>query len=185
MSLENVVNEIISQAEKQRQEIVDQGRQEAKKIVDEATKKAREQTKQFEEETKKLANETKRMELSALNIHLQKMFLEAKKGMLDELYRHVVEKIEKLDASERKELIQRLVEKSKKELPDAKFVYCNSRDKEIVSGIKSLKFNGVVDCLGGIVVENGEKSVKVNYTFDVILKNVKEAYLNEVAKRVF
>ena len=185
MGLENVINEIISQAEKQKQEIIDQGEQEAKKILAEATSKAKEQAKLFEKETKKILDENKRMEISALNIHLHKMFLEAKKSILDELYKQVIEKVYKLDSSKRKELIQKLVERAKKELPDAKFIYCNSKDKELVSGVKNLKFNGVVDCLGGVIIENEDRSVRVNYTLDVWLQNVKEAYLNEVAKRIF
>jgi len=185
MALENVINEIISQAGKQKQEIVDQGKQEAKKIVGEATKKGMEQSKIFEEETKKIINETKRMEISALNIRLHKMFLEAKKSILDELYKQVVEKIYKLDSAKRKELLHDIVEKAKKELPDVKFVYCSEKDKEIVSSVKNLKFNGVIDCLGGVVVENENRTIRVNYTFDLLLQNVKEAYLNEIAKRIF
>lgn len=185
MALENVIDEIISQAERQKQEIIDQGKQEAKKILGEATNKATEQSKHFNEETRKILVETKKMEISALNIQLHKMFLEAKKNILDELYKQVIEKIDRLDSTERKELIQKLVEKAKKELHDAKYVYCNKRDKEIVSSIKSLKFNGVIDCLGGVVAENEDESIKVNCTFDVFLQNVKEAYLNEVSKRIF
>lgn len=185
MGLENVINEIISQAEKQRQEIIDQGEQEAKKILAEATNKSKEQTKVFEEETKKIVEETKRMEISALNIRLHKTLLEAKKNILDELYNQLVEKINKLDSTKRKELLQKLVDKAKNELPDAKFIYCNDRDKELVSGIKNLKFANSTDCLGGVIVENSDRSVRINYTFDVLLQNVKEVYLNEISKRIF
>ena len=185
MALENVINEIISQAEKQKQEIVDLGKQEAKKILEEAMHKAKEQSRLFGEETKKILDETKRREISALNIQLHKMFLETKKNILDELHMQLVEKIDKLDSNKRRELLQKLVEKARKELPDAKFIYCNERDKEVSSGIKNLKFASSVDCLGGVLVENEDRSVKINYTFDLLLQNVKEAYLNEVAKRIF
>ena len=185
MGLENVINEIISQAEKQKQEIIDQGKQEAKKILDEAIDKRKKQSKLFDEETKKIIDETRRMEISSLNIQLHKMLLEAKKDMLDEVYKHVIEKISKLDSTGRRELIQKLVEKAKKELPDAKFIYCNIKDRELASGIKNLKFASIIDSLGGVIVENEDKLVKINYTFDVLLQNVKEAYLNEVSKRIF
>ncbi len=185
MALENVVDEIISQAEKQRQEIIDQGKQEAKKILDEAISKRKEQAKVFEEETRKMVDEIRRMEISALNIRLHKMSLEAKKDILDELYSQVIEKIRKLDSKRRMELMQNLVEKAKKELPDAKFVYSNSKDEELASNMKNLKFGGVVDCLGGVIVENEDKTVRINYTFDILFQNLKEAYLNEVSKRIF
>lgn len=185
MPLENVINEIISQAEKQKQEIIDQAKQEAEKIIGEATNKGKEQAKHFEEETKKIIAETKRMEISASNIHLHKMFLEAKKNILDEIFNQVIEKLSRLDSSKRRDLIHELVEKAKDELPDAKFVYCNDRDKEIASGIKSLKFKGVIDCLGGVVVENTDETIRVNYTFNVLLQTAKEMYINEISKRIF
>lgn len=185
MTLENVMAEIISEAEKKRAEIIDQAKHESKKILEEATKKSEERKKHLDEATKKMLAETKRMELSTTNIRLHKMYLEAKKAVLDEIYNQLVEKINKLETSNRKGLLQKLVDKAKRELPDAKFIYCNGRDKTIVSGMKDMKFNGTINCLGGVIVENGDRTIRVNYTFDVLLQNVKEVYLNEVAKKVF
>lgn len=185
MALENVIAEIISQAEKRRDEIIDQAKQESRKVVDEAIKKADERKKQLEDNAKKLLNETKKMELSTTNIRLHKMYLEAKKAVLDEIYNQLVEKISKIESSKRKELLQKLAIKANRELPDAKFIYCSEHDKNIVSGMKDLKFNGTINCLGGVMVENEDRTIRVNYTFDVLLQNVKEAYFNEVAKKIF
>ncbi len=185
MGLENVIDEIISQAEKQKQEIIDQGKQEAKKIVDEAMRKGNEQAKKFDEETRRIIGETKKMELSAGNIKTHKMMLEAKKSILDEVYNQVIEKVSKIDSSKRKEILHKLVERAEKELEDAKFVYCAGRDKELVSDMKGLKFGGEIDCIGGVIVENSSKTIKINYTFDVLLKDVKEIYLNEISKKIF
>jgi len=185
MALENVIGEIISQAEKQKKEIIDQGKQEAWKILDEAAKKAKQLEKFFADETTKLLEENRRMELSSTNIQLNKMLLEARRGALDELYSKLIEKIEKLDSAKKKNLLQQLIDKSKKDLPGAKFVYCNSTDKELISKVTNLQVRGTIDCLGGVIVANAAEDVRVNYTFDVTLQNVKEAHLNEVAKRIF
>jgi V/A-type H+-transporting ATPase subunit E len=181
MALENVINEIVSQAEKGKNEIIEQGEKEAKKILDEATKKVNEITRNFDAETEKILEERRGMELSSLNISLKKKMLEAKKSVLDEIYARLVERINKLETSKRKQLMHKLLEKAKKELPDAKFVYSRESDKELLG---REKFGGVIDCLGGVIVENADKNIRVNYTFDELLQGVKEAHLNEVAKRI-
>ncbi len=185
MALENVIDEIISQAERNKQEIIERGKQEAKKILDEATNKAKQHEQQFEEETKRILEETRKMEISSLNISLNKMMLDAKKKILDEVYQHLLERINKLDSEKRREIIKKLVEHAKKELPNPKFVYCNEGDEKLVATIKDLKFGGVINAVGGVIVENADKNIRTNYTFDVLLNNLKEAYWNEIARRVF
>lgn len=185
MALEDVIGEIISQAEKQKREIIEQGKQESWKILDEAANKAKQWEKSFQEETKKILDENRRMEISALNIQLHKTFLETKRSILDELYSKLAERIGTMDAAKRKEILQRLTEKAKKELPNAKFVYCINKDKEIISKITNLQFRGTVDCLGGIIAANAAEDVRINYTFDVLLQQVRELHLNEIAERIF
>lgn len=182
MALENVINEIISQAEKQKQEIIEQGKQEAWKMLDEAANRAKQRKKFFDGETAKIVDEAKRMELSSTNIQARKLLLDAKRGVLNELYTKLEEKIGEMDARTRKELLHRFVEKAKEEMPDAKFAYCGSKDKEHING---LQLKGVIACLGGVIVENADGTVRINYTFDVLLEQVKEAHLNEIAKKIF
>lgn len=182
MALENVIDEIISQAEKQKRAIIEQGKQESWKILDEATQKTKQRGKLFAEETTKLLGETERMELSSTNIRFHKMLLEAKRSILDELHNQLVERFSNMSASERKALLHKLIEKARKELPDAKYFYCNARDRELVKG---LQFKDLIDCLGGVIVENSDGTIRINYTFDVLLQSVKELHLNEIAKKIF
>lgn len=185
MALENVIDEIISHAEKQKQEIINQAEDEAEKLLAQARNKTEEQAKLFAEETKKLIDENERMEISALNIHLHKMMLETKKEILDGIYQRLVEKLNKLDSHKRKGIIEKLVEKAKKELPEAVFFYSNEKDKEFVSNMKGIHFKDVIDCSGGIIAENADGTIRVNYTFEELLENVKDGHLNETAKRIF
>lgn len=185
MALENVIEEILAKAERSKEEIINQAKEEAKKILDEAIDHASGHTKRFEDETRKLIDESERMEISSLNIHLHKMVLETKKDILDEVYNQFLEKLKNLDGEKRKELIGKLIEKARKELPDARFVYCNEKDKKFISEIKNLEFKGVINCTGGVIVKNSDGRIRVDYTFDQIAENVKEMMLNEIAKRLF
>ncbi len=182
MALENVVEEIISQAEKQKQEIILGGKEEAEKIIAEALQRTKQQLDSAGEETVRILEENRKMELSSLNIRLHKMLLNAKRNVLEELYAQLVEKVNKMSPPERKEVLQRLVNKAKKEMPDAKYAYCNERDNELITG---LQVKGAADCIGGVIVANSDESVRINYTFDVLMQKVKEENMNEIAKKIF
>lgn len=184
MAIENVIDEIISQAEKQKREIVEEGKKESWKMLEEATNRTKQHDKIFAAETARILEEYEKMETSAANIQLHKMLLESKKSILDGLYMQLETKLQKMETAERKEMLLRLIEKSRKEMADAKFVYCNNNDKELISGA-GMNFAGPINCLGGVIVENSDRNVRINYTFDILLQNAKEAHLNEIAKRIF
>lgn len=185
MGLDNVIDEIISQAKRSREEIISTAKLQAKKIVDEVIEKADDYSKNSRGKTQGLIDESKRMEISSLNIHLHKTILETKRDIIDEIYNRFKEKLNNLEASERKKILQKLLEKAEKELPEAKFFYCNNKDRGLLSNIKDLQFKSIIDCSGGLILETGDGRVRVNYTFEQLFENLKESYLNEVAKRVF
>ena len=39
--------------------------------------------------------------------------------------------------------------------------------------------------IGGIIAENGEKTIRVNYSFETLLESVKEAELQNISKILF
>lgn len=182
MAIENVVDEIISQAEKQKREIVSEGSKEAWKILDEAAARAKQRDAQLATETERLLAESERMELSSLNIRLHKITLAAKRSILDEFYRQLRQKAEHMDAAKRKRLLHKLIEKAKKEMPDARYAYCNAKDAPLVKDLLSVKH---IDCMGGVIVENADGTIRINYTFDLLLEQLKEAHINEIAKKLF
>lgn len=185
MGLEKVAKEIIIEAEKKVSEIIEEGKKESSQILNEAKKKAVQLQKNIEEETQKIVEETRQLELSSHELFLNKRILEAKKQLLDELFSKVKQKIMDLDKKQRTEIVTALCKKGLFELPSAKFVYSNEEDKKTVSNVKGLSFKGTIDCLGGVILENNDGSIRTNHTFEEIIEKAKEENLNEVSSRIF
>ena len=183
MALENVVEEILSQAENESKEIISRGEADAKVILDAARKQAREKASAFDEETGMLAEEMEKTEFSSLNIAFNRQMLEVKKQAIDSLFAQVMQKVSEMSSSERSRLVDSMLEKADKELGSIGVVWCSDEDKGIVS--KKGYNVKLLDTVGGIIAENKDGSVRSNYTFEVLLNRMKEEMLNEVAKKIF
>ncbi len=185
MSLEKLSKEIISEAQKKALAITEEGNTEAEAIMDKAKKDSQANDRKSGEQTKKILEEISQVELSGLNLLLNKKRMEAKKIVLDEVFEQAKKEIEDMDKAKKAELAKKLCARAQSELPNAKFVYSNESDKKTVSAVKGLTFKDTIDCIGGVIIENSDGSIKINYTFEEILEKVKEENLHEVANRVF
>ena len=108
------------------------------------------------------------------------MFLEEKKKAIETVFEKVRENLVSLKAPKRKEHIKRLVEKAKKEI-DVKYVYCNKTDKKPMGAIKTQE----AEILGGIIAENKKKDVRVDYSYETLLEDIKEKYLQDLGNKLF
>ncbi len=182
MALEDVMKEILAQAQRESERIVEEGKKEAEAITGEAKRASKKRQEEFGRETETLADELKKVHASNMNLKANKMLLEAKKELMEELFARLVERLKKADRKSREKVIGRLLEKAMKEV-DAAFVYSNEDDRELLP--KRLKFGGAMGIIGGVVVEDKNREVRADYTFETVLQKLKEMYLGDVAKRLF
>jgi V/A-type H+-transporting ATPase subunit E len=186
MTLENVIDEILAQARRESKKIVEDGKREAEAIIENAKKTAKEKRENFRKETEKLIEgEAKDTQISTKNLKIDRMVMQAKNDFLNELFLEFTKRIDKLSLKERRKIIEKLVKKAVKEIDDPAFVYANNKDKQFVLHLKNIKFNGTIDTIGGVIVENRKRDIRVNYTFEVFLGELKEMYLCEIANRFF
>ncbi len=183
LTLENVIDDVLGQAKLSAEKILNEAEKEAQQIVSKAHVDSKIQLEKFEEETIDTLDEKKNSELSAAKIEKKRMILAAKKMATENIMGEIKRKIVGIDSKKREELTKKLVEMAKKELSDAKYIYSNAVDKKTVEK-SDLQFGGTIDCMGGIIVENSTKTVRINLTFDSIFENFKEE-LNEHISKTF
>jgi V/A-type H+-transporting ATPase subunit E len=184
MGLERLVKEIESEVQKNTSSIIAKARKEAEEIISSAEKQAKEILKKEEQLVEEQARELRKSEKAALNLLLKKAELNAKKEITEQIIELVKQKI--VSFNDKKPLLKSLIEKAKKELGNAKFVYSNESEKQLVKEIApELSFKKTIDCLGGIILENASETVRVNYTYDVLLEKVIEKNISRVSKEVF
>lgn len=182
MGLETVVNDVMdaaqaevskmdSEADAEVSLILEEARQNAKRIMGERLAKA-------EDDIKKI----RQQELSSANLEVKRTLLNARKELLDKVYVQSVDAISNLSPEKNEEILKALI--SKYEANGAK-IYSNTRSEKLVKKLSSLEYAGNIDCIGGVIIENEDGTVKLDYTYDVILKSVNEQLLKKTSDTLF
>src|SRR3989338_11383786 len=180
MGLESVKEEVIRNAKEQASSMLAEARKEAGRIMKEAEAKAEEMKAKSEAETKKLTDTIKRQELASSELDSRKLVLDARKQAVDNVAAEARKRLEALDDRSREAYVKKLLDRSKKEL-DVAYIYCSTKDLKFVKGTETI----ITEMLGGIIAENGEKTIRVNYSFETLLESVKETELQNISKILF
>ena len=180
MGLEAVKGEILANAKEQEEALLAEAKKEAERIMKEAEIKIASFREKTEAETKKFIETMKKQETASAELESKKMILEAKKDATEIVFEEARKTVEKLSAKKREAYIDKLLEKAKNDIEVAK-VYCNKNDAKIVKGFKAEPS----DILGGLIAENADGTVRVDYSFDTLLQNIKENELQKISKILF
>ena len=180
MGLDSVKEEVIRSAKEQFNSMLAEARKEAGRIMKEAEARAEEMKAKSDAETKKLTDTIKRQELASSELDSRKIVLDAKKQAIENVIAESRKRLEALDDRSREACIKKLLDRSKKEL-DVAYIYCSKKDVKFIKGTETI----VTEMLGGIIAENREKTIRVNYSFETLLESVKGAELQNISKLLF
>jgi len=180
MGLEAVKEEILNSAKEQSNSMVAEARKEADRIMKEAERKIEEMKEKSEAETKKAIEAIKRQELASAELENKKMFLEAKKQVIDGVFSEAKKRLESLEDKKREVHIKKLLEKIKHDI-DAAYIYCNKKDAKFLKNLETES----IGIIGGLIAENKEKNIRVDYSFETMLQIIKENELQSINKILF
>ncbi|WP_406659752.1 V-type ATP synthase subunit E [Methanolobus sp. ZRKC3] len=182
MGLETVLKDIVdaaqdevsklnSEADAEVSAILDDARQNAKRIMGERLAKVEDDIKNIRQQ-----------EISSANLEVKRTLLNARKEILDKVYVQAVEAISALSPEKNEELLKALIDKYEAE---GSKIYSNKESEEIVSKLSSLEYGGNIESIGGVIIENEDATVRLDYTYDVILKRVNEQLLKQTSDIFF
>lgn len=180
MGLEAVKEEIIRSAKQQESALIAEARKEANRIMKEAEAKAEELKARTEAETKKAGEAIKKQALTSAGMEGKKMVLEAKKQVIEAVFSEVQKRLALLDDKKREIYFKKLLEKASQEL-EAACVYCGKKDLKFAKGFIAES----ADISGGLIAENKEKTIRVDYSFESLLDIIKEKELQAINKLLF
>ena len=180
MGLDQVKEEIMSKAKQDAVVLLKEGKDEADSIMKKAEGKVKESKEKIDSELNKLHESINKKEIAASELEIKKMFLEEKKKAVENVFSEVQKKIDDLSGKQREQHIKKLIEKAKKEI-DVRYIYCSKKDKELIHDFEALE----EDISGGIIAENENKDVRVDYSYETLLESIKEEYLQELGKVLF
>ena len=64
-------------------------------------------------------------------------------------------------------------------------IYSNKRDEPFVRSHTKITFGGLIETLGGIIVENKEKTLQLDYRYETIAEIIWDRSLKEIAEKLF
>ena len=180
MGLEAVKEEILNSAKEQANSLIADARKESSRTARETEKKIEELQSKSEADTKRALDMIRRQELASAELDNRKTLLEAKKQIIEAAFAEARKRLENLDDKKREVMMEKLLEKAKSEIEAAK-IYCNRKDAKFVKGIDTL----AADIIGGLIAENREGTVRIDYSFDTMLQSIKESELQSISKVLF
>ena len=182
MGLETVVKDIMDAAQAEVSKLDSEADAEVSLILDEAKQNAKrimgERLAKAEDDIKKI----RQQEISSGNLEVKRTLLNARKEILEKVYVQAVETISAFSPNKNEELLKILIDTYE---PNGKKIYSNAESEEIVKKLSSLEYAGNIDCLGGVVIENEDGTIRLDYTYDVILKSVNERLLKQTSDILF
>jgi len=176
MGLEEVKKSIMESATQQAEVILEQASKEAAKIEKEARDKAKELEKKSNLDIEASEKNLEKLKLSSVEGKAKHMVLERKKKLIDIAFEDA--KAQAIRQTQKKRYLQVLIEKAQKEL-EVKTVYCSKSDVSSVKGEVSDEISA------GIIAENEQKTIRLDYSYDTIFDMLKSDLLQDVAGILF
>jgi V/A-type H+-transporting ATPase subunit E len=182
MGLEIVVKDIMDSAQAEVARLNREADAEATLILEDARQNAKkmigERLAKVEDDIQKI----KQQEISSANLEVKRTLLNTRKELLEEVYTKAKQSISSLSPEKNEELLKSIIENNE---ASGKRIYSNAASEEIVKKLSSLEYGGNIDCIGGVVIENEDGTVRLDYTYDVILKSVNEQLLKQTSDILF
>jgi V/A-type H+-transporting ATPase subunit E len=161
------VSRIKAEGDAKASEILNEAKEIQKKTLGDSLAKAEEDLQSLHQQV-----------ISSANLEVKRITLNKRKELLDTVYNQTVEKIKSMPASKKEELLKTII--NKHEASGAK-IYSSKDSEETVKKLTSLSYAGNIDSIGGVVLENKDGTIRLDFTYDSILKSVYERSLKQIS----
>ena len=183
MGLENLVKDIQSRGEQEIERIRREGREEAERLLRDASAKRKNLIASSQAEAAKAAARLKVQESSRVELENRRAHLVMEKEMLDLAIARARHKLAGLSPEKDKDILRRLIAKHG---PKAPVVISNKKNEAVVRSLApSLKYGGTIDCLGGLVLQTVDGSVRYDLRYETMLEQAAQASMKQVVKALF
>ncbi|MBI4440506.1 hypothetical protein HY638_06035 [Candidatus Woesearchaeota archaeon] len=173
MGLNEVKEELLEQANRGRDSIIDKARQEALQIMEQAKRQSSEAGEIALKRVRKSIEENERREIAAATLESKKRCLAEEKRLIQEVMEGSRESLKKM---KQREVLSKLLARAESELKIGK-IFCSSNDAPFFREKYPAEIRGMI---GGLIAENEEGSVSIDLSFDTLLETVAEKNSHEI-----
>ena len=182
MGLEKVVEEVLSSGERKRKEILDEADVEVQKLHAAAASEVKEYEEQQVAENMTRMERMRVQDLQTAELEIKRFELAMRRDLLEQVQDGAREKLRELDRPRNEAMLKALL--SGRGGGDA-YVFSAAKDEPLVRALTHLPYKGHIDCLGGVVIESSDGSIREDLTYDTLLAERSEELLPIIAEILF
>ena len=180
MGLEEVKKELLSEAKKEADRIIKEGKDEVAEVLSQVDQRVAGYKEKVDEEIKNAVDEMQKQGLSTAEVQVRNALSVAKKDIIDEVFEKAKESIMK---KSQEPYLKALVKNCQKEL-DVATVYVRLEDKKTLQALGKFAVE-TADIIGGIIAETSDGSIRIDCSFDSMLKDIQQKHLAELGVVLF
>ncbi|MGQ9631871.1 MAG: V-type ATP synthase subunit E [bacterium] len=188
MSLEKILERIISDAEKEAADILSAAERRAAEIIEEARRKAEATRREAMRRAEAAAGERKNRIVTIAALDARKSILAAKREGIEDAFREAIDRFGKLDDRRYKAFFEKML--SSRDIPKEGLVYIGPEDRkritqDFISKIgEGLKLaEETRDIKGGFILVTAD--AEINNSLEARLKSIRDTLEVEVAQTLF
>ena len=181
MGLEKVKSRVKTETDRKVREKTASAKAEAAGMIREAQKKADEEARLFKQSLGEEIEQIKKREAASTSLEISKANLGFRKQFTDQVFDSVREKLEKLPEKKRSAHVKTLLKRAGQEIEVAA-VLCSRKDLGHV-GKKHKKDSA--DILGGVIAESENGELRVDYSYEALIADLKETLVPEISRMLF
>jgi len=182
MGLDTVVEEVLSSGRERRDDILAEAKEEADGILAAARAELEDYTRSKEREARGRIERMRAQEQQGSELEVRRLELAMRRELLSLVETAARERLSALPRARNEALLRTLLATA--EMPDGR-VLSGPGDESLVRALSPLRYAGHVKCLGGVVIESADGTVREDLTFDTLLREVSETSLGAIAGTLF
>ncbi len=181
MGLEPVVEDILEAGKQRAASIVAEAQRERERALSEARARARAVIEARLAEAKRAEAQMRARELAAAELEVRRARLQMERELLQVAAEGARRRVEALSGRDDEALLENLLRK----VPPGYRVYSAPKSEAFLRGRLGPAYAGTVNCLGGLVAESPDGSVRMDLTYDAFLAAAVEGSMREVHRALF
>jgi V/A-type H+-transporting ATPase subunit E len=182
MGLEKVVEEVLSSGKRKRDDILAEGEKDNQEVVKAAKDEVEEYRHQRKKDNKVRIERMRAQDLQTAELEVRRLELSMRRDLLEMVQEGAKDKLRQLDRPRNEAMLKALL--AGKDVPGAR-VFSSSKDEPIVRSLTRLPYGGHIDCLGGVIIESADGSIREDLTYDALLTERSEELLPIIAGILF
>ena len=182
MGLDKVVEEVLSSGRERREQLLAEAKEEAEGILSAARAEVEEYGRQKAEDARVRTARMREQELQSGELEVRRLELGMRRELLERTLALARERLTGLPRGRNEPLLRALL--AGHPMPGGR-VFSNERDEPLVRALTPLRYAGHIRCLGGVVLESADGTVKEDRTFDTILSETSDRTLPAIAGILF